>query len=98
MALTNARVVSEIHDHGAGERGVYWLEANRPALTAIRVKEGLSQRELAKKCKVHYSMISRIEKGERNPSPKLGKQIAKVLQVPEEAIFFGHYVEDAQQS
>ena len=93
IPLTNVNIGRE----GFIIMGGIWLEANIPALVAFRVKEGLSQRQLAKKCGVHYSTISLIEQGKRNPSPALGKKIARVLQVPQEAIFFSHYVDECYQ-
>jgi len=78
--------------------GGVWLETNIAALVAFRSKEGLSQRELAKRCGIHYSTISLIEKGKRNPSPKVGNEIAEVLQVPRSAIFFDHYVDECNQT
>jgi DNA-binding XRE family transcriptional regulator len=68
-----------------------WLETNKAALKAFRVKAGFSQREMAKKLGVAHTTIMRIENGDRNASPKLGKKIAKFLQVPMEAIFFIQY-------
>ena len=65
-----------------------WLETNIPAMIAIRRAQGLSQRELAKLAGIHYSTISLIEKGNRNPSDKVGNKIAKALDVPRAAIFF----------
>ena len=67
-----------------------WLETNRPALIAFRIKSGYSQREFAKQLGVAHTTIMRIEKGERNASPKLGKKIADLLGIPMEAIFFIH--------
>ncbi len=71
----------------ANLKGAY-LETNVPALIALRIKAGYSQRDLAKKLKIDNSTISRIESGERKASPGLGKKIAKALGVPIEAIFF----------
>lgn len=66
------------------------METNRPALIAFRIKSGYSQREFAKRLGVAHTTIMRIEKGDRNASPKLGKKIADLLGIPMEAIFFIH--------
>lgn len=44
-----------------------------------RVAANLTQDQLAQLCRCDRSMIGRIERGELNPSVKLGKTIADVL-------------------
>jgi len=67
------------------------LKTNKAALRAIRIRTGLTQREMAKELGVAHTTILRIENGERNASPKLGKKIAEFLDVPMSAIFFINY-------
>ena len=44
-----------------------------------RVKEGITQKELAKKMKTKQSAISRLESGTANPSLNFLKRLAKAL-------------------
>ena len=69
-------------------KGSIWLKTNIPALKVIRMTSGMSQRELAHRANLAHTTILRIEKGERNASPKTGKKIAEALGVPMQAIFF----------
>ena len=52
----------------------------------IRLKQGLSQGDIAKRLNVHRSYISSIERGIRNPSLKVIQRIAKALEVPMEKL------------
>ena len=52
----------------------------------IRLKQGLSQGDVAKRMNVHRSYISSIERGVRNPSLKVIQRIAKALEVPMEKL------------
>ena len=52
----------------------------------IRLKQGLSQGDVAKRLNVHRSYISGIERGIRNPSLKVIQRIAKALEVPMEKL------------
>jgi len=52
----------------------------------IRLKQGLSQGDVAKRMNVHRSYISSIERGIRNPSLKVIQRIAKALEVPMEKL------------
>ena len=52
----------------------------------IRLKQGLSQGDVAKRLNVHRSYISGIERGIRNPSLKVIQRIAKSLEVPMEKL------------
>ena len=67
-----------------------WLETNIPALIVLRMKSGYSQRGFSQALGVAHTTIMRIERGDRNASPKLGKKIADLLGIPMEAIFFIH--------
>ena len=47
----------------------------------IRLKQGLSQGDVARRLNLHRSYISSIERGVRNPSLKVIQKIAKALDV-----------------
>ena len=47
----------------------------------IRLKQGLSQGDVARRLNLHRSYISSIERGVRNPSLKVIQKIAKALGV-----------------
>ncbi|MDB5143410.1 MAG: helix-turn-helix protein [Mucilaginibacter sp.] len=51
-------------------------------LQAIRKRKKLSYRKIALNCDVDYSDISKIEKGERNPTLLTVVELAKGLGVP----------------
>lgn len=46
------------------------------ALSDARLKSGITQKELAKKCGISQGDISKIEHGKKNPSIKLLQRIA----------------------
>lgn len=48
-------------------------------LVKYRAKKGLSQNQVANQIEVSQQMYNYIENGKRNPSPKLAKKIADVL-------------------
>lgn len=48
-------------------------------LANCRTKKGLSQNQVANQIEVSQQMYNYIENGKRNPSPKLAKKIADVL-------------------
>ena len=52
----------------------------------IRLKQGLSQGDVARRLNLHRSYISSIERGIRNPSLKVIQKIAKSLDVPIEKL------------
>ena len=56
-------------------------------LKAIMLERGLTQRELAQKINQSSSTISQILGGFRKPWPKLRREIAEALQVPEGKLF-----------
>ena len=51
----------------------------RKWLKNIRIKKGLTQSDVAIASNVNVTMISKIELGERRPSPETAKKIAAVL-------------------
>lgn len=58
---------------------------NGDAIRAIRLRSGLTQRQLAKAAKVAQSHISDIENGE-SPSELVANRLANALAVPVNAI------------
>ena len=48
-------------------------------LTEMRIKENLSQIEVAKKCAISRQYYNFIENGVRRPSPEVAKRIADLL-------------------
>lgn len=45
----------------------------------LREEHGLSQADLAMRANISQSMLSQIEKGTKNPSLQVGKEIADIL-------------------
>lgn len=52
------------------------------AVKYAREKAGLSRTELARACGVSLSLISEIEKGSRNATPKMLLTLAEVMNCP----------------
>ncbi len=52
-----------------------------------RKLRGISQEELADKVKIHYTTLSRIERGESNPPVQTIDKIAKALGVSTKVLF-----------
>jgi len=48
---------------------------------------GYSQRALAREVGVSNAFLSQIERGERNPGPRVARKIADTLATPYEALF-----------
>jgi transcriptional regulator with XRE-family HTH domain len=55
-------------------------------LKRARTRRKLTQRQLAKKVGVHEITISRLERGDRQPSMNLLQRLAKALGVPVTAL------------
>ena len=51
-------------------------------LRNLRLRRGLSQFDLASAAGINNSYLSRIENGERRPSPKILKKFSEILQYP----------------
>lgn len=68
------------------EGGVLMKKANM--LKYIRVKEGLSQREVAELLNIHKNYYSMIETGTRTPGLQLAKKIADLFNSTIDEIFF----------
>lgn len=62
------------------------FEVNRPALAAIRMKSGKSQRKLAGEVGVHGSLIAQLEAGYSSCSDEVLMDIAAALGVSVDAI------------
>jgi transcriptional regulator with XRE-family HTH domain len=58
-------------------------------LTEARKTKELSQQELAKLAKVHYTNIGRYERGEANPSTDILNRIAKALEASPDFLMNG---------
>ena len=66
----------------------------RTFLHVYRSKRGMTQEELANRVGVRRETISRLEKGQYNPSLKLAMDIAAVFSLPVESLFF--FYDDGQ--
>lgn len=56
-------------------------------LREIRILRGLSQRQLARTAGIHHPAINRIEGGQRTPTYRTMKKIAKALETDVFQIF-----------
>lgn len=56
-------------------------------LAALRADRGWSRRELADAVGVHYQTLGYLERGEYSPSLVLALRIARLFDLPVEAIF-----------
>ncbi|MFV8282574.1 helix-turn-helix domain-containing protein [Christiangramia marina] len=54
---------------------------------SIRLKSGLSYREMAQRCDLDYSYISKIEKGQHNIQLSTVLELAKGLEVHPQELF-----------
>jgi transcriptional regulator with XRE-family HTH domain len=58
----------------------------RPAfgrrIRTLRQKRGFSQEELAERAQLHWTYVSEIERGRRNPSLNILGRLARALDVP----------------
>jgi ribosome-binding protein aMBF1 (putative translation factor) len=68
----------------------FWkeMQSNRVGnlLSAARLKENMSQSQLAEKLGIRQNMISDYERGKRRLSPAMAKRIAKILKIKVERI------------
>ncbi len=51
-------------------------------LRAVRVARGLSQRDVAAFCRVHYSTVSYWESGRMKPRRSAARRLARLLDTP----------------
>lgn len=49
----------------------------------LRRKNGLTVREMATRCGLHYSKISRLERGQHEPTVRQLQEIAKAFRIKE---------------
>ena len=63
------------------------LEVRTDKLAELRIKQGLSQTELARGAGITGGYMSQIESGLSTPSPKVAKLIAEVLRTDFDTIF-----------
>lgn len=69
------------------------------AIKELRNRKGLKQTEFAKKCGLSQSYLSSIEKGRKEPTLNILKQIANALSIPMPVlVFFSLNVEDVDDS
>jgi DNA-binding XRE family transcriptional regulator len=82
---------------GSRPTGERELVFNR--LPLLRANRGLSRGELAEALGIHYQTIGYIERGEYSPSLHLALRIARLFDLPVEAVFslepFGQLGADA---
>jgi plasmid maintenance system antidote protein VapI len=55
------------------------------ALRGLRVKEDITQKELAERLSISQNMVSEMESGKRSITPKMAKRIAETFNVPYKA-------------
>lgn len=58
-----------------------FYDESGPTLAALRLKKGLTQKQLASLAKEPQSSISRLESGEESPSIDRAAKLAKILEV-----------------
>jgi DNA-binding XRE family transcriptional regulator len=56
-------------------------------IAVLRAERGLSRRELAASVGVHYRTIGYLERGQYSPSLALAFRIARLFELPLEAVF-----------
>lgn len=62
------------------------MEFDGNIIRVLRTWKGFSQRELARRTGVSYSLISYIEKGARNLTPEVESRVRRVLDLDNETI------------
>ena len=67
------------------------IDDDRFALTKLRMEQGLSQNQLAKRMGKEQSYIARIEKGDGNVTVNTINALAKALGVPAEQVFMAFH-------
>lgn len=85
-----------LEKYGQPEESILWeaLAASRIAkygkaglvLRGARFREGLSQKELAKRCGISQENISKMENGQRPIGVKVAKKLAKALKINTELL------------
>lgn len=67
-------------------------------LSEARKAKGISQQELAKMAKIHYTNISKYEREEATPAADVLNRIAKVLEVTNDFLLNGSLNDKAKHS
>jgi|Wag4MinimDraft_11_1082651.scaffolds.fasta_scaffold15304_2 putative transcriptional regulator len=67
----------------------------REKLREIRKRSGLSVKDIAKSIGISTSHYYKIEEGIRNPTLKVAKKIAEMLDKNIDEIFFGEVLDDS---
>ncbi|WNQ14286.1 helix-turn-helix transcriptional regulator [Paenibacillus aurantius] len=52
-----------------------------------RIMKGLTQRELAKQCKLSHAYVSLLERSVKSVGPAAAKRLSEVLDMPMEELF-----------
>lgn len=68
-------------DHPEIQKAKQWYRKMGQTIRNLRKENKLTQEELAKKCRLSQTAISRIERGDLIPGPSAMKRIAKALGV-----------------
>jgi DNA-binding XRE family transcriptional regulator len=84
LALTGlrARRIDEDGDEIVSAEDVLGDVPPGTALRGLRVKEDITQRELAEQLNISQNMVSEMESGKRPITPKTAKRIAEKFNVP----------------
>lgn len=69
-----------------GEKNVFLIEFGRQ-LKSLRIKQQLSLRQLAIRCNIDHSDISKIEKGNRNIQLSTILELSKGLEIQPKELF-----------
>jgi len=69
----------------------------RRRLRAIRIEKGLSVAQLANQVGISDSFYYKIERGVRNPTLELAKEISDLLGSSIDDLFFGDQLDDSSQ-
>jgi len=71
----------------------YWMEMEKNRvgnlLAGARLKEGLTQAQLAKKLGIRQNMVSDYERGRRTYSDAMARRLSKTLKVREDHLKYG---------
>ena len=62
-------------------------DTSATGLRSVRTALGISQAELARRLKLHPSLVSRVERGRVESWPKFRRDAAEALGVPEAVLF-----------
>lgn len=83
-ATSQRKAISETTSQSAVDRDLIALQAR---LRELRLRHGISQVELSKKCNLESGALSRIESGSNEPTWRTLQSIANGLGIPMYALF-----------